>query len=337
MNSCKWNADPEFRPAWLVVLVILAFAVASPPVEAQDDPLPSWTEGPNKQAILEFVSSVTDPGGDTFVPAEDRIATFDNDGTLWAEKPTYFQLYFTIDRIKSLAAANPEWATTQPFQAVLEDDRERMAAFTRDDLATLIAAAHANTSQTEFAAVAQEFLARARHPERGKPFTDLVYQPMLELLDLLRAHEFRVFIVSGGGIEFIRTFSEEVYGIPRENVVGSSLQNEFRETAEGSEIIRLPRLGSFDDREVKPANIALHIGRRPVVAVGNSDGDLQMLQYAADGAGPSLAVLLHHDDAIREYDYDHGTEQALAVAEAREWLIVSISRDFETVFPIERD
>ena len=325
------------RTAWCVALVMLAVAAASPPVEAQDDPLPSWADGPNKQAILEFVSEATDPGSADFVPAADRIATFDNDGTLWAEKPTYFQLYFTIDRIKSLAADNPGWATTQPFQAVLEDDRERMATLAHDDLKSLIAAAHGNTTQTEFATAAQEYLAQARHPDRGVPFTDLTYQPMLEMLDLLRDHEFRVFIVSGGGIEFIRAFSEEVYGIPRENVVGSSLQYEFQETAAGSEIIRLPRLGSFDDREVKPANIALHIGRRPVIAVGNSDGDLQMLQYATDSSGPSLAILLHHDDAVREYDYDHGTEAALAVAEARGWLIVSIARDFETVFSSERN
>ena len=330
MNSCRRRMD--YRPTLFAALVVLAVTATGLPVDAQHDPLPSWAEGPNKQTILEFVSVATDLGSAAFVPAADRIATFDNDGTLWAEKPTYFQLYFTIDRIKSLAADNPGWAATQPFQAVLEDDRDRMAAFTRDDLTTLIAAAHANTTQTEFAAVAHAFLARARHPERGVPFTELTYRPMLELLDLLRAHEFRVFIVSGGGIEFIRAFSEEVYGIPRENVVGSSLQYEFRETTDGSEIIRLPRLGSFDDREVKPANIALHIGRRPVIAVGNSDGDLQMLQYATDGSAPSLAVLLHHDDAVREYDYDHGTEAALAMAETRGWLIVSIARDFKTVF-----
>lgn len=322
-------------PTCAAVLVLLN---PDPMAAAENaDPLPSWTEGPAKQAILDFVATVTDPGNAAHVPAADRIATFDNDGTLWAEKPTYFQLYFTIDRIKSLAADNPGWAMTQPYQAVLEDDRERMAAFARDDLATLIAAAHANTTQTEFAIAADEFLSRARHPDRGVPFTDLTYQPMLELLDLLRDHEFRLFIVSGGGIEFIRSFSEEVYGIRRENVIGSSLQYEFKEAGEGSEIIRLPRLGSFDDREVKPANIALHIGRRPVIAVGNSDGDLEMLQYATDGSGPSLAVLLHHDDPVREYDYDHGTEAALAAAEARDWLIVSIARDFETVFSSDRD
>lgn len=313
-----------------VLALVFLFPVVSDATEPA--PLPSWTDGPNRQAIIEFVAAVTDPGGDAYVAPADRIATFDNDGTLWAEKPTYFQIYFTMERIRQLAPGHPGWADTQPFQAVLEDDRDRIAAFSLDDLKALVIAAHAETTQSEFQAAAEAFLADARHPDHGVAFTKMTYQPMVELLDYLRANQFRVFIVSGGGVEFIRAFSEAAYGIPRENVIGSSLEYEFREQAGGSDVYRLPIIGSFDDRAVKPANIALHIGRRPVIAVGNSDGDLQMLQYTADRDGPSLSILLHHDDAEREYDYDHGTEAALAEAEARGWLIVSIARDFETVF-----
>ncbi len=323
------------RRGALAVIAIAVFAWI--PASAQDGPLGSWTDGPNRQAIIDFVAAVTDPDGDAYVPPVDRIATFDNDGTLWAEKPTYFQIYFTMDRIRQLAPNHPDWAGTQPFQAVLEEDRDRIAAFSLDDVKTLVIAAHGETTQTEFQAAAEAFLADARHPERWVAFTALTYRPMVELLDYLRANQFRVFIVSGGGVEFIRVFSEAAYGIPRENVIGSSLEYEFRDQDGGSDVYRLPVIGSFDDRAVKPANIALHIGRRPVIAVGNSDGDLQMLQYADDGDGPSLSVLLHHDDPVREYDYDHGTEAALAMAEARGWLVVSIARDFETVFAYQAE
>jgi len=297
------------------------------------DPLPSWNEGAAKQAILELVERVTKPGGPDYVAPEDRVATFDNDGTLWAEKPTYFQLVFLSDRVRELAAEHPEWRSTQPYQAVLERDAEYLRTIGMSEVLELVAATHAGMSQAEFEEETREFLETARHPRFEVPFTEVIYQPMLELLDHLRANAFKLFIVSGGGIEFIRQFSEAVYGIPREDVIGSSLKYEFRETDSGSEIYRLPELGSFDDKEVKPANIQLHIGRRPILAVGNSDGDIQMMQYATDGSGPRLALLLHHDDAEREYDYDHGTERALEVAAERGWIVASVRDDFRRVFP----
>jgi phosphoserine phosphatase len=299
------------------------------------DPLPSWNEGAAKRAIVEFVERVTEPGGPDYVAPEDRVATFDNDGTLWAEKPTYFQVVFLSDRVGELAAEHPEWRSTQPFKAVLEGDADYLHAIGVGEVFELFTATHAGMSQTEFEAEAREFLETARHPRFDVPFPELIYQPMLELLDHLRANEFKVFIVSGGGIEFIRQFSEAAYGIPREDVIGSSLKYEFRETDPGSEIYRLPELGSFDDKEVKPANIQLHIGRRPILAVGNSDGDIQMMQYATDGSGPRLSLLLHHDDAEREYDYDHGTERALEMAANRGWTVVSVRDDFRRVFPFE--
>lgn len=314
----------------------------SPADEAQDagaavaaDPLPSWNEGAAKHQILEFVERVTEPGGPDFVASEDRVATFDNDGTLWAEKPTYFQVVFLSDRVSKLAAEHPEWRSTQPYKAVLEGDADYLQTIGVGEVFELFAATHAEMSQAEFEAEAQEFLETARHPRFDVPFTKVIYQPMLELLDHLRANEFKLFIVSGGGIEFIRQFSETAYGIPREDVIGSSLRYEFRETDSGSEIYRLPELGSFDDKEVKPANIQLHIGRRPILAVGNSDGDIQMMQYGTDGSGLRLALLLHHDDAEREYDYDHGTERALEMAAERGWTVVSVRDDFQRVFPFD--
>ena len=330
------GVDGRLRATLLTALVAVAsmYLGAIPGALAQE-PLSTWRDGAARQAIIDFVTAVTDPGSGQYVPPAERIATFDNDGTLWIERPHYIQLAFVFDRVRDLAADHPEWPSTQPFQAVLEDDRSYLETLTDEELMTLVVATHAGISPESLMAEARLFLDAARHPRFGVGYTELVYVPMLELLDYLRANEFRVFIVSGGGVDFIRAFAERVYGIPPENVIGSSLTYTFQETDHGSRVVRNPEIASVNDRIVKPANIALHIGRRPVIAVGNSDGDLQMLQYATGSTGPALAVLVHHDDAEREYDYDHGTERALEVATERGWVVVSIRDDFATVFDVD--
>ena len=324
------------RTAVLGLLVAVVMG-GMPSNSRAQDALPSWHDGTARQQIVDFVNRVTNPNSPDFVPPADRVATFDNDGTLWLERPTYVQLAFVEERVRELAPNHPAWSTTQPFQAVLEEDRERLETLTVDELMMLVVATHARTSQEAFVAEARRFLEDARHPRFDVRYTDLVYQPMLELMGYLRANEFRVFIVSGGGVDFIRSFSEPVYGVPAENVVGSSLTYTFVDESGDMVIMRNPEIDVLNDREVKPASIALHIGRRPLVAVGNSDGDLQMLQYATAGSEPGLAVLLHHDDAEREYDYDHGTEQALEAAIEGGWTLVSIRDDFATVFPIDAE
>ena len=264
---------------------------------AASDPLPSWNDGQSKQQILDFVARVTDPAGADFVPEPERIVTFDNDGTLWSESPLYFQLAFALDRLRSLAVDHPEWRTEQPFKAILEDDREALATMGHHELGQLLAATHAGVTSEEFATIAREWLDSARHPRFDRPYHECIYQPMLEVLSYLRANGFKTFIVSGGGIEFIRTFALEAYGIPVDQVVGSSAETEFRVEGSRTFLMRLPKLHFNDDKEGKPVAINRYIGRRPIAAFGNSDGDLQMLQYAAGGDGATLMVLVHHDDA----------------------------------------
>ena len=308
--------------------LILALAGASAP--ASTDPLPSWRDGQAKQRLLSFVVAVTQEGGERFVAPEDRIAVFDNDGTLWVEKPTYTQVFFVLDRLDRLAPQHPEWRTTQPYQAALERD---LGALGVPDLLKLVVATHAGMTQAEFQAEAARFFATARHPRWKRPYQDLVYQPQLELLEHLRGNGFQVFIVTGGGRDFVRSVSEPVYGVPRHMVVGSSLQTEFESGA------RLRRLGEIvepvNDKAGKPVNIARQIGRRPILAVGNSDGDLEMLQYSAGHGARSLQVLIHHDDPEREYAYDHGAEKALAAVAEHGWVRVDMNRDFRRVFPFD--
>jgi putative hemolysin len=307
---------------------------------AAADPLPSWNPGPAKDTILKFVADVADSASPSYVPPADRIAVTDNDGTLWTEKPIPVQAAFVFARIAQMAPDHPEWQTTQPYQAVLEQDAETLQSLSAEDVEKLIFTTHAGMTEEEFEAAAKAFLDTAKHPRFGVPYTETVYQPMLELLAFLRANGFKTFIVSGGGVEFMRTFSEEVYGIPRENLVGSSLQYEFQQTSDGSVLVRQPELVSFDDREMKPVNIQLHIGRRPILAIGNSDGDLAMFQYTGGrsssseaGNVPFLNLLLVHDDAEREYDYLTGTDEVMTAAAQSPWMFVSMERDFKTVFP----
>ena len=298
------------------------------------DPLPSWNPGPAKESILKFVADVTDPASPSYVPPAERIAVTDNDGTLWTEKPVPSQAAFAFARIAAMAPDHPEWTTTQPYRAVLEADSKALASLGMEDIEKLLFATHAGMTEEEFEATVAAFLDTAKHPRFGVPYTQTVYQPMLELLAFLRANDFRTFIVSGGGVEFMRVFSEEVYGIPRENVVGSSLQYKFQQTPEGSVLVRQPELVSLDDREMKPVNIQLHIGRRPIMAIGNSDGDLAMFQYTASRKGPYLNLLVVHDDAEREYEVLAGTDAVMTAAAQSPWTFVSMKRDFKTVFPI---
>ncbi len=333
---------PTFRflhrilPAvFLLSTVVVATATAA------DDPLPSWNDGPSKSAILDFVAKAVDAGGPGFIPEAERIAVFDNDGTLWSEKPYYFQLFFAIDRIRALAPEHPEWRTQQPFQAVLEDDKEALAAAGEKGLIELVMASHAGMTTEEFEKIVQDWAATAVHPRFQRPFTDLVYQPMLEVLAYLRANGFQTYIVSGGGIEFMRPLTEALYGIPPEQVVGSSIKTRF-EVREGKPVIvRLPEIDFIDDKAGKPVGIHKFIGRRPVAAFGNSDGDLQMLQWTAAGEGDRLMVIVHHTDAEREWAYDREShvgrlDKAMDEARAKGWTLVDMKNDWKVVYPFEK-
>jgi hypothetical protein len=325
------------------VLTIAILSSCSQPANheqttAVNDPLPSWNEGDAKQAILDFVATVTDPASPDFVPEPERIATFDNDGNLWAEKPVYFQLLFAIDRVKALAAEHPEWKGQQPFKSVLEDDMESLLAQGEHGLIQLVMATHAGMTTEEFERTVSEWLDTARHPTTGRPFTEMVYQPMLEVLDFLRANGFKAFIVSGGGIEFMRPWTEEIYGIPPEQVVGSSIKTVF-ELRDGKPVLlRLPEMNFIDDKEGKPVGINSHIGRRPIASFGNSDGDFQMLEWTTAGDGARLGVIVHHTDPEREWAYDRDShigrlDRGLDEAKARGWIVVSMKDDWRKIFP----
>lgn len=325
----------------LVVSLLAAGAHAAEQAKSVD-PLPSWNEGPTKARIIDFVTRVSDPASPDFVPESERIATFDNDGTLWSEQPLYFQLAFALDRVKALAPEHPEWQDEEPFRSVLAGDKAALAAQGTAALMPLIMATHAGMSAAEFRQTAKDWLETARHPRFGQPYGEIVYQPMLEVLDLLRDHGFQTWIVSGGGIEFIRAFAEHTYGIPPEQVVGTSIVTHF--DTEGAEpvIRREAEIDFIDDKAGKPVAINLHIGRRPIAAFGNSDGDLQMLQWTAAGPSPRLAAFVHHTDAEREWAYDRDSaigrfDQGLDEAQEKDWLIIDMARDWTTVYPFQRD
>ena len=299
--------------------------------------LPSWNDGAAKSAIIDFVGRVTKEGSADFVRPAERIATFDNDGTLWCEQPMQVQIYFALDRLRELVKKQPEMKERQPYKAFLEHDMKTIASLGKQAAFELAFATHAGLPEEEFMDAARAWFATAKHPKLGRPFNRLIYQPQLELLDFLRANGFKTFIVSGGGIDLMRAFAEEAYGIPPEQVIGSSVKTRFEISSDRSDLIKLAELNSFDDREVKPANIYLHIGRRPILAFGNSDGDLAMLRYTKTGIGPRLALLIHHDDAEREFAYDREfrlSPLAEALDKANEYgiTVVSMKRDWKTVF-----
>jgi phosphoserine phosphatase len=317
--------------AFLLLLQLAACA-------AVDDPLPSWKDGPARGAIVSFVEAADNTGSPGYIPEAHRIAVFDNDGTVWAEQPAYFQLFFVIDRIKAMAPRHPEWKDKEPFKSVLSGDMKTALSGGEHAILELVAATHSGMTTEEFENDVRHWIATARHPTSGRPFTEMVYQPMVELLGYLRARGFKTYIVSGGGIEFMRPWTEATYGIPPEQVIGSSLKTKFEIRDGKAVLVKQPEVGSLDDKEGKPVNINLHVGRRPVAAFGNSDGDLQMLQWTASGGGPNLCVLIHHTDAAREWAYDRTShvgklDKALDEASQRGWTVVSMKDDWSKVFP----
>jgi phosphoglycolate phosphatase-like HAD superfamily hydrolase len=316
-----------------------AFALPASLATAQVSALPSWREGPSRRAILDFVQAVTTEGSADFVPPAERVAVFDNDGTLWVEQPIYTQFLFVLGRIRELAPQHPDWATREPFRSALAGDMAALAASGTRGLVELVMATHTGMTPEAFHRTVADWLATARHPRFSRPFTELAYQPMLELLSFLRAAGFKTWIVSGGGAEFIRVWSELVYGIPREQVIGSTGKTEFRLGEDGTPmLLRLPEVDFIDDGPGKPVSIGKFIGRRPIAAFGNSDGDLQMLQYATARPGRRLGMIIHHDDADREYAYDRASrigtlDRALDEAQRRGWSVVSMRAEWARIFP----
>jgi phosphoglycolate phosphatase-like HAD superfamily hydrolase len=326
-----------------ISLVFFGLAACKAPLQPDEkavDPLPSWNPGATKDAILGFVQNVGDEQGQDFIPAGDRIAVFDNDGTLWSEQPAYFQLFFAIDRVKELAPQHPEWLTTQPFQSILEDDPETLASFGELGILEVIMATHAGNTIEEFEGVVANWLEHARHPRFNRPYTELVYQPMLELLNYLEKNDFKLFIVSGGGIDFMRVWVEDVYGIPRDQVVGSSIKTEFVMEEGDPEIRTMAELDFINDKEGKPIGIHRFIGRKPVFCSGNSDGDLQMMQYTDSGNGKRFMLYLHHTDGEREWAYDRAShvgrlDKGLDEAMEKGWTVIDMKKDWKVVYPFE--
>ncbi len=319
----------------LAATSLLALLVVVGPAWAEDV-LPSWKDGPARQAIIDFVARVESEGSPDYVPPDERIAVFDNDGTLWSEQPMYVQLAFAIDRVKALAPAHPEWKDTQPFKAVLEGDMAALAGTGEQGVAKLLAATHAGMSTEAFEAIVSEWIRTARHPRSGEPYTDMVYTPMLELLQYMRQHRFKTFIVSGGGIEFMRPWAYSVYGIPPEQVVGSQIEVAYELKDGVPTLLRKPGIHLVDDKAGKPVGIHYHIGRRPIAAFGNSDGDYQMLEWTTSGPGPRMGMLIHHDDAAREQAYDRESAfgqlaRGIDDAPAKGWTLVSMKDDWACV------
>jgi phosphoglycolate phosphatase-like HAD superfamily hydrolase len=325
-------------------LVFLGFAfllAAAGPggAQAADDPLPSWNATGPKKAIVSFVEKVTKHGSAEFVPPERRIAVFDNDGTLWAEQPIYFQLAFALDRVKALASQHPEWKTQEPFAALLKGDLRGALAGGEKSIGQIMAVSHAGMTVDEFDQIVRDWFKTARHPKTGKRYSEMVYQPMVELLAYLRANGFKTFIVSGGGVDFMRAFAPAAYGIPPDQIVGS--MGKLRYDAAKAALIKLPEIDFIDDKEGKPIGIQKFIGQRPVLAFGNSDGDRQMLEFTAAGSPPRLMGLVHHTDAAREWAYDRDSRigtlgPTLDEANAKGWIVVDIKRDWNRVFPGDR-
>jgi hypothetical protein len=322
----------------VVALVALTFAT----VAMAQDPLPSWNDGPAKKAVVDFVAKATKAGSPAFVPLAERIATFDNDGTLWAEQPMYFQLIFALDRVKALAPQHPEWKDKDPFASLLKGDVRGALAGGERAILEIVMATHAGMTTAEFEKVVTDWIATAKHPKTGKLYTEMVYQPMLELLAYLRANGFKTFIVSGGGIEFMRPWTERVYGIPPEQVVGSSIKTKYEFRDGKPVLVRLPEINFIDDKTGKPVGINSHIGRRPVAAFGNSDGDRQMLEWTQAGGRARLMMLVHHDDARREWAYGPeskiGTSSDSLMDEAKNkgWTVISMKNDWKHIFAFER-
>ncbi len=333
-----------FKPVLLsAVIAFVLAACQSAPNESSDstaqttDPLPSWNEGYAKENILDFVTAAVDENGTAFIPVEERIATFDNDGTLWSEQPIYFQLFFVIDRIKEMAVEHPEWDTLAPFSYALNDDLKGIAGSGMEGLMTLLMATHTGMTQADFEAEVKAWGETAMHPTKNKHYTELVYQPMLELLAYLQANEFKTYIVSGGGVDFMRPLVSAVYNIPPEQIIGSTIKTTYDYNNGQPNINRLPELFFIDDKAGKPENIQRIIGRKPVLAAGNSDGDLAMMQYTASNKN-FLNIYVHHTDAEREWAYDRDShigqlDKGLDQANAEGWTVIDMKEDWKLIYP----
>ena len=332
-RSCRSSA---------VILALCALCLSRPGRMLRRDPLPSWNDGPPRRRSSTFVQATTDKASPKFVPPPERIATFDNDGTLWAEQPMYFQLLFALDRVKTLAPQHPEWKDKEPFASLLKGDVKGALAGGEPAIAQIVMVTHAGMTTEEFEQIVKDWVAFAKHPKTKRLYIEMVYQPMLELLAYLRANGFKTFIVSGGGIEFMRPWTEKVYGIPPEQVVGSSIKTKLEMRDGKPVLVRLPELNFVDDKAGKPVGINEHIGRRPIAAFGNSDGDQQMLEWTQAGPGARLMVLVHHDDAVREFAYGAeskiGTFSDALMAEAKKkgWVVISMKNDWKKIFAWEQ-
>jgi phosphoserine phosphatase len=320
-----------------------ASTASRPPESAapDGDPLPSWNEGPSKRAIVDFVGRVTREGGPDFAAPAERIATFDNDGTLWSEQPMYFQVAFALDRVKALAPQHPDWKDTQPFKGVLESDMKAVAASGEKGLLQIMAVTHAGNTTEEFEGIVRDWIGLARHPKFNRPYTDMVYQPMLEVLAYLRTNGFKTYIVSGGGVEFMRPWVERTYGIPPEQVVGSRAKVKYEVRNGVPVLLRLAEVDLVDDKAGKPVGIHQVIGRRPIAAFGNSDGDFEMLEWVTSGRGPRFGLIVHHTDAEREWAYDRGSHigalaRGLDEAPKRGWIVVDMKQDWRVIYPFQK-
>jgi phosphoglycolate phosphatase-like HAD superfamily hydrolase len=321
---------------------LIAACAAGCGINAQDtDPLPSWNDTASKRAIIDFVGKVTREGGTDFVPVSERIATFDNDGTLWGEQPVYVQVAFALDRVKALAPQHPEWKQTQPFKAVLDGDMKTVAASGEHGLLEILSATHVGNTTDEFQQIVSDWIGEARHPTTKRLYTEMVYQPMLEVLAYLRANGFKTFIVSGGGVEFMRPWAERVYGVPPEQVIGSRAKVKYEYRDGRPVLLRLPEVDLVDDRAGKPVGIHQAIGRRPIAAFGNSDGDFEMLEWTTSARGPRIGLIVHHTDATREWAYDRASHigtlsRGLDEAPRRGWILIDMQRDWKVIYPFQK-
>ncbi len=328
LHSCKQKATNDSSPS------------IEPSSRYESEPLPSWNEGETKQAIVNYVQSVTETGSADFIPVSDRIATFDNDGTLWSEQPAYFQLFFALDRIKEMAPDHPEWKDEEPFRSVLDNDLEGLSKQGLEGLMKVVMVSHGGMKSEEFKTQVREWASTAMHPTKKKLYKDLIYQPMLELLDYLKQNDFKVYIVSGGGTDFMRAFVTEIYGIPTERIIGSRISTEFKIENGKPGIYRLPELEFIDDKEGKPLNIEKIIGIKPVFAAGNSDGDLAMLQWTASNSYKNFELYVHHTDSIREWAYDREShigklDKGLDEAAQKGWTVIDMPKDWKVIYPFE--
>ncbi len=328
----------------LVILLAFLFSCGEKSRETklelpqEENPLPSWNEGAVRESILSFVEKTTTQGNPEFIPLEDRIAVFDNDGTLWSEQPFYFQLAYALDYVKKEAPNHPDWSKDPVLKAAIEGDMAKVMSAGEKGLIEIVLKSHAGMTEDQFDQAVRDWLSTAKHPKTGKAYTEMIYQPMLELLDFLRANGYKTFIVSGGGIDFLRVWAEEAYGIPPYQVVGSSIKAKYEEVDGKLQVLKIPELNLIDDKAGKPVGIHQHIGKKPTIAVGNSDGDFEMLEYTTQQSGARLGIILHHTDSVREYAYDSlssigNLKRGLMEGPSKGWVIIDMAKDWKSIYP----